>query len=96
MITYVATIHAPEPVTLEVHAASDKEAAVQVLQHATGGHDFTLVRHDVTRVGPAGRGVTYDALEERLWAVTDGMGQRDSFDTFALLVSLIGDIMRRE
>ena len=80
---------APTPVTLEVHADSDEAARSIIQKHYLGA--YRLTRESTVKCGGP-RGCSPDDLERRLWAIADGVGERDSVDTFGMLVKLMQDI----
>jgi hypothetical protein len=93
MPLYIATIHAEEPITVEIQAQDDREAFDKAtdLNLSTSLMSLTL-RQDTPVL--ARRGTTPNALTERLWAIADGVGQRDSLETWAMLMQMVKDLER--
>jgi hypothetical protein len=80
---------APTPLTMELHADSDAAARAKVAEHYRGA--YTLTRECTVQCGGP-HGGSPDDIEERLWRIAEGVGERDSIDTYVMLIELVRDL----
>jgi len=109
MKKYEATIHTECPIIIEIEADSTELAAKFVDSVHTGPAAVTIseIKSEVVATIPKYENtfrewdisstkaeMSYEGIVKRLWVIADGVGQRDSLDTFAQLVHLIAVIER--
>ena len=98
MKSFTATIHHSEPFQVDGLCANTASEVVDFVDEIHTGTAPVTITETVTNVVATkanGEWVTRkvipttDELVKKLWVIADGVGQRDSLDTFAQLASLI-------
>ena len=98
MKSFTATIHHSEPFQIDGLRANIASEVVDFVDEVHTGTASVTITETVTSVVATktnGKWVTRkvvptsEELIKRLWVIADGVGQRDSLDTFAQLASLI-------
>jgi len=110
MAKYEATIHTENPFIIEVEAGSAAEAVEFIDSVHTGPAAVTIVelKGEVVAMLPEYKNTfrewtlvstpspaSYADVVKMLWTIADGVGQRDSLDTFSQLMRVIKTLESR-